>query len=107
MQGEKILFDATARLGLPSTFNVDVKAALYSTAQSSTRGNEPLLNWVPPVVGTRSLKLTLIDRQQQAGSYDRLVLITLRPKKRHCKHPAMGDVRVAVEDGQRYKVHFA
>ena len=78
MQGENTPFDATVRLGLPSTFNVDVRAAVYSTVQSSTRGNKPLLNWVPPVVGARSLKLTLIDRQQQAGFYDRLVLITLR-----------------------------
>ena len=44
---KKIPFDSTAGLGLPSTLNVDVRAALYSTIQTSTRGNEPVLNWLP------------------------------------------------------------
>ena len=107
MQGEKIPLDATAGTGLPTTLNADVTAALYSTIKTSTRGYEPILNWVPPVVGARSMKLTLIDRQQPAGSYDRLVLITLRSKKLHCKRPAMDNVRVAVEDGHGFNVHFA
>lgn len=73
---------------------------------SLIRGEEPVLTWVPPITGARALKLTLEDRQQRLGSYNRLSLVTLRSKELHCERAGWDNVRVAVEYDTGMKLHF-
>ena len=106
MQGPQTTFDERAEVGLPSSMGAVTKRALFKSVRSATKGDDPVLQWQPPISGARALKLTLEDRQQLPGSFDRLALVTLRAKEKHCDRPAWDNVRVAVESEEGMKIHF-
>ena len=92
--------------GLPSSIDVAVRNALCQSIASLIRGDDPVLKWAPPIYGARALKLTLEDRQQRPGSYNRLSLVTLRSKETHCERAGRDNVRVAVEYDAGTRLHF-
>ena len=100
-KGAQAPYDESAEIGLPLSMGAVTKRALFKSIRSALKGDDPVLHWQPPITGARALKLTLEDRQQLPGSYDGLVLVTLRSKERHCARPAWDNVRVAVDsDGK-------
>ena len=93
--------------GLPSYINEMTQNTIYRCVRSATEGPDPVLSWTPPVIGARSMKLTLEDRSELPDSDRRYVLTTLRAKNKHSGKSAMDNVRVAVDMDGTTRIHFA
>ena len=93
--------------GLPSYVNEMTKNTIYRCVRLAMEGPDPVLSWTPPVIGARSMKLTLEDRSELPDSDRRYVLTTLRAKNKHSGKSAMDNVRVAVDMDGTTRIHFA
>ena len=92
--------------GLPGWVVGRAKIALFRCIQNATRGLNPILNWVAPIVCSSQMQVMLVDKQALRADPNRHVRVILRAMPQYQGRAAEDCVKVLIQENGALPVMY-
>jgi len=107
LKGDKKTLDIANKTGLPSCVTPTENMHIFLAIRKDTRGQNPPLQWTPPITCATQMKTSFEDKQLHSDDDRRYMNVILRAQPKFQGIPAFDKVEVWVQEDESERLYFA